>query len=77
MDVEGRVHNAINQSSINHQSSIIYQLGGVLCGALDAEGGVHDATPDLWRNCQLAAFLRSELYDPELTMHSEVLHRCV
>jgi hypothetical protein len=49
--------------------------GGVLCGALDAEGGVHDVTPSLWRNCQLASFLRNELYDPELTMHSEVLHR--
>jgi hypothetical protein len=49
--------------------------GGVLCGALDAEGGVHDVTPSLRRNCQLASFLRNELYDPELTMHSEVLHR--
>eukprot|EP00200_Dunaliella_tertiolecta_P019446 CAMPEP_0202402262 /NCGR_PEP_ID=MMETSP1128-20130828/4106_1 /ASSEMBLY_ACC=CAM_ASM_000463 /TAXON_ID=3047 /ORGANISM="Dunaliella tertiolecta, Strain CCMP1320" /LENGTH=952 /DNA_ID=CAMNT_0049006267 /DNA_START=179 /DNA_END=3037 /DNA_ORIENTATION=+ len=49
--------------------------GGVLCGALDAEGGVHEVTPELWRNCALASFLRSELYDPELTMHSEVLHR--
>ncbi|KAF5835787.1 hypothetical protein DUNSADRAFT_6876 [Dunaliella salina] len=48
---------------------------GVLCGALDAEGGVHEVTPELWRNCALASFLRSELYDPELTMHSEVLHR--
>lgn len=50
--------------------------GGVLCGALDAEGGVHEVTPELWRNCTLASFLRSELYDPELTMHAEVLHRC-
>ena len=49
--------------------------GGVLCGALDAEGGVHEASQELWRNCALASFLRSELYDPELTMHSEVLHR--
>ncbi len=25
--------------------------GGVVCGALDCEGNVHDVTPDLWRNC--------------------------
>eukprot|EP00983_Pelagomonas_calceolata_P047633 1140736-Pelagomonas_calceolata.AAC.3 len=55
----------------------LYMPCGVLCGALDAEGGVHEVTPELWRNCALASFLRSELYDPELTMHSEVLHRCL
>ena len=49
--------------------------GGVVCGALDAEGGVHDVTADMWRNCQVASFLRNELYDPELTNHSEVVHR--
>eukprot|EP00198_Chlamydomonas_reinhardtii_P011858 XP_001701195.1 predicted protein [Chlamydomonas reinhardtii] len=42
--------------------------GGVVCGALDCEGNVHDVTPDLWRNC-VAAFLRSELYDAELVSH--------
>ncbi|KAG2487075.1 hypothetical protein HYH03_014321 [Edaphochlamys debaryana] len=44
--------------------------GGVVCGALDAEGNVHDVTPDLWRNCVVATFLRSELYDAELVSYS-------
>lgn len=25
--------------------------GGVVCGAMDSDGNVHDVTPDLWRNC--------------------------
>lgn len=25
--------------------------GGVVSGAMDSEGNVHDVTPDLWRNC--------------------------
>ncbi|KAL6750532.1 Chs5p-Arf1p-binding proteins-domain-containing protein, partial [Haematococcus lacustris] len=49
--------------------------GGVVCGALDAEGTVHQVTPDIWRNCQLAAFLRHQLYDPELTQHAGTLRR--
>ncbi|KAG2427663.1 hypothetical protein HXX76_012312 [Chlamydomonas incerta] len=44
--------------------------GGVVCGALDCEGNVHDVTPDLWRNCVVATFLRSELYDAELVSYS-------
>ncbi|GFR48730.1 hypothetical protein Agub_g10688, partial [Astrephomene gubernaculifera] len=44
--------------------------GGVVCGALDCEGNVHDVTPDLWRNCVVATFLRSELYEAELALHS-------
>ncbi len=38
-----------------------------MCGALDPEGTVHEVTQELWGNCQLASFLRSELVDPELT----------
>lgn len=49
--------------------------GGVVCGALDAEGTVHDVTPDIWRNCQLASFLRHQLYDAELTVHADTLRR--
>lgn len=52
------------------------RAGTVVCGAVDAEGRLHDVTPDLWRNAQLAAFLRAELLDAELTVHCEVLHRC-
>ncbi len=29
--------------------------GGVVCGALDCEGNVHDVTPELWRNCVVRA----------------------
>ncbi|GLI71473.1 hypothetical protein VaNZ11_016611 [Volvox africanus] len=46
--------------------------GGVVCGALDCEGNVHDVTPELWRNCVVASFLRAELYDAELVSHSSV-----
>ncbi|GIM13197.1 hypothetical protein Vretimale_16377 [Volvox reticuliferus] len=46
--------------------------GGVVCGALDCEGNVHDVTPELWRNCVVASFLRAELYDAELVSYSSV-----
>eukprot|EP00798_Chlamydomonas_sp_ICE-L_P015659 gene15659-21765_t len=49
--------------------------GGVECGALDTEGTVHEVTPAMWRNCQLAAFLRAELYDAELTSHCNCFKR--
>eukprot|EP00798_Chlamydomonas_sp_ICE-L_P020813 gene20813-27648_t len=49
--------------------------GGVVCGALDPEGTVHDVTRLMWRNCQLAGFLRAELYDAELTSHCQNLSR--
>ncbi|MEW5305627.1 MAG: hypothetical protein WDW36_008157 [Sanguina aurantia] len=49
--------------------------GGVVCGALDAGGQVHEVTPALWRNVQVAAFLRAELYDPELVSFGSVVMR--
>lgn len=49
--------------------------GGVVCGALDANGTVHEVTPEIWRNCQLASFLRYELYDADLTSHANTLRR--
>ncbi len=49
--------------------------GGVVCGALDADGTVHEVTPEMWRNCAVAAFLRYQLFDPDLTSHAPVLHR--
>jgi hypothetical protein len=32
--------------------------GGVVCGALDSDGNVHDVTPDLWRNVTVSAAAR-------------------
>lgn len=40
--------------------------GGVVCGVVDGEGQVHDVTPHMWRNVQVASFLRGELFEPEL-----------
>lgn len=38
---------------------------------------VQELTPELWRNVQVASFLRAELYDPELVSFGDVVMRCV
>lgn len=38
--------------------------GGVVCGAMDADGNVHDVTPDLWRNCMVSR-RRKERHGPQ------------
>lgn len=49
--------------------------GGVVCGALDSKGVVQEVTPALWRNVQVAGFLRAELYDPELVSFGNAVMR--
>jgi hypothetical protein len=44
--------------------------GGVVCGVVDADGNLRDAKdPQLWQQAQVSAFIRAQLYEPEMTLN--------